>query len=840
VLLGDRKGGHLEILDALLQRLADIVDGDLEGPRTVLLEGSSGMGKSRIVRELYARLRREDPYWPALETVAPEEIARDPLPMRKVIGPESFVWAAGALPTFAWWHFEGYRFDARGLSDAVAQARPRIEQHRVPLQVAWGKASSMLEKLGSRKDDIIEEVQQAALEGGVEAVGLLLAKLDIYLPGLGTGLRWLSQGASATKQAYERHRSFHLDEDLTATRAQSAHRAAEEVAAFITSTAHRDLPAVVAVEDLHHMDPAFGALLDHLTTPRAGKPILIVATAWPEARDRGEYARWRSAAEDTGRLLRLPVPYLNAAELTMLVEEYAPHTPPERTARLVARFPNPLALEATLTSRDVKEDIAAADGAAPEWLLELKASDLDAVYSDRFRQLEDETKFALGVAATSLPEDLSAWASPFIRSIVVAASARAGLTPADMDLLRGIQAAASDEVWLIPSAVSDRFRETLQAKAATAYLATLIRNPEKRLALRRAVVSELSGWVSERSSDEEELPEGGDADIVSAWLMALADITPNWSDDVPASVQLQIAYRQASRAVDTYRYEDAIAALTASLEVAPWPETLMSLRCWSLLAICHGALGHYDIAIPMAQGVLAPLAAFSGPADRELLATRTRIARWVGETNDYQRAVDEARAAVQEQATRLGESDPVTLFGKHHLSALLGMSGNLPECLELGRAVLEARSAHRDADDRDTLASRAHLVHWLGVAGRTEEALEMARALVDAQTRLLTAEHPDTLGNRNNYAGLLASTGEHERAISELRDVLASRERLLGVDHPDTLTTRSNLAHWLAETGETDEARAHARYVLDAQVRTLGADHAYTSGTRLGLAKLLT
>ncbi len=61
--------GHNRVVEQLLQVLVQLQSGDADTPRLVLLRGPSGVGKSRVVRELYERLRDAQPdpgYWPPL------------------------------------------------------------------------------------------------------------------------------------------------------------------------------------------------------------------------------------------------------------------------------------------------------------------------------------------------------------------------------------------------------------------------------------------------------------------------------------------------------------------------------------------------------------------------------------------------------------------------------------------------------------------------------------------------------------------------------------------------------------------------------------------------------
>ena len=83
-------GRHGEVVDLLARRLDALCDGNVEAPRVVVLRGSSGVGKNRIVREFYDRMRsvQTSAYWPELSGVERTTAAgADAMACRKEIAP---------------------------------------------------------------------------------------------------------------------------------------------------------------------------------------------------------------------------------------------------------------------------------------------------------------------------------------------------------------------------------------------------------------------------------------------------------------------------------------------------------------------------------------------------------------------------------------------------------------------------------------------------------------------------------------------------------------------------------------------------------------------------------
>jgi hypothetical protein len=175
-----------ELVGRLKERLQRLRDGDLDLPRVVVLEGPSGTGKSRIIRELYKELRSEvmegfEPYWPDLEgSREARGLGRtSPMRDRKVLGPgfQGFEWESQALPTFLWLSLklepdENSQFlRVRGeLNEALLVHEPAMLLARVAT-VGWGdrtKASFVrsLQQLGSTSgEEVLDQAINAALEG---------------------------------------------------------------------------------------------------------------------------------------------------------------------------------------------------------------------------------------------------------------------------------------------------------------------------------------------------------------------------------------------------------------------------------------------------------------------------------------------------------------------------------------------------------------------------------------------------------------------------------------------------------------------------------------------------
>ena len=521
--------GHREVLEVLRSRVQGVAAGDVISPRVVILEGPSGVGKSRVVRELYRTMRADyDPqgYWPDLDedfhTDAPDG---DPLAGRKDIGPPAagFVWPAGVLPGFGWWQLHCDRIST-GMVDVAAQARPDIAAHQVPLSLAWKQAASPGQILHARRDAVIDAAREALVtDGPVEAAGQLLAQFDLTIPGLGTAASWAMRAVHAGQHRRQLRRDTRDEVDL-GPRADAVRRSVStELADLIRGVAHPRVPGVVVIEDLQLMDDALVEFLDDLANPRRGTPVMVIAMTWPEARHTGTYARWAEKALAAGRAQVIPMPELSDDDLRRMILIYAPQSPDDTVDQALQHMRNPLHVEAALGGA-VREAINRNGGALPPAILTKIPRSIEGVYEKRFRALSDEVQRGLAIAAGALPDPTSNRLWPFVRDIVADAADRCTLVPdTASQVLGGIDYAAHERVWLIPTGVADTFREALQARIAHQHLAdpTFV-GPTADTDIRHAVHTVLTERINHARDGGYLLDSSDEMTLLSRWLLSLS------------------------------------------------------------------------------------------------------------------------------------------------------------------------------------------------------------------------------------------------------------------------------------------------------------------------------
>jgi hypothetical protein len=422
---------------AILERLVTLHDDVAAGagPRAVSLEASLGLGKTRIIQELFRHLAASRqgpvPYWPAAldwEAHADDGVRRDVLQARKQVEPTpGWVVPGGVEIPWLWWGIGCQLSKAGSPMRALKDASDQLRVHLDP----------MLEKLSRssrNRDDAFEVISGLFDLAGVVAPG---SAIDAGSKFFGVFRRRVQDKRRADVVAMDRRIDTHGDSYAEAAR----------IAEGLTAIARARTPVVLVVDDAQWADPALVSLLRHLVGLDAA-PILIVTTAWPDklADPRsatGSFAAWLegTALADEQRLERIALAPLDPNELGEIVLGAARRTPPATVQRIAATASgNPLVLNLLLDLEIVRRDIAA-DGSIdidPAELARLP-SNLRVIYQDLWRQLPDAVQRTLALAAVQGPE--------FLPGFVADAAARLGMFD---ELMPAFDAARDVHRWIRP------------------------------------------------------------------------------------------------------------------------------------------------------------------------------------------------------------------------------------------------------------------------------------------------------------------------------------------------------------------------------------------------------
>ena len=874
-------GEHRNVVGLLLERLEALRDPGCDLPRVVVLSGSAGSGKTRIVQELYARLRsdRGDAYWPAMGDAVRTRggAGTDPMARRKVVAPriDGFLWPAGALPTFGWWGLNCERLASGSSQDVVSAMRSQLEAHALPLVMARRQVEGLKDKTRRLAGEVVDEVRGAFVDEGLSAAFDALKRSHISIPFGATLVKWGIKGVDTSwRRMQELNRLKH--DFLLGEQGRSVQRtASQQLADMLISLSYRDLPTVIAIEDMHLMGREMPAFLDAVSSRRSS-PVLVVGTVWPEGESNGVYRRWLSKAQSRGTVQHLKSPILEVDGLSRMIQEEAPRTSKADLFQIADRLNNPYLIRLWLTERRTQEHIEGHDGAVVLADENIRLpEDVVAVLKGRWDELDDAVRNAVFYAAAISP-DTDGSACRFVSEVVVGVVNR---WEEDMryDVRMGLRRAIEKLCWCRSEQGVDFFVEPLlveylRRKAGSHF------GKEGWRQLRLLTQDALAEWICRRV-DGVDLPSTEVSTFVCQWFLGVDD-----GERTEALVTARAAaqWRLAQNADSCDEAGDAVErgkkTLAALLVENPLPEkTMLNVRATVAGYVLQrgevkDALNRYDTLLPAFER------AFGIHHPRTMLVRygRAKAKAGVGRLED---GTAELKSLLEDQSAVLGGGHPDSWATRSKLVELLNRLGRTEESLALcddGDGVLESGSVVDDllpagllktaalmGDKRadaavdmcrdllgdmkkefdpghaNVLEARSNLAAALKDNNMLAESIREYRLLIKGYERLLGPDHPSTLDERHNLAGALHAAGRMEEAIGAYRAVLTDCLRVLGPDHPETLTTRNNLAMALQSAGWVEEAIKSFQTVLTDCLRVLGPDHPITLKTRDNLVETL-
>lgn len=757
-------GGHRQVVEDLVERLEDLKRGDVRSPRVVVLRGDSGAGKSRIIREVYKRLRdasTEPVYWPSLATGECADRgshgAGDPMALRKEISPslEGFLWPANALPSFGWWGFNCERLSTNAGLDVVRAARPQLDAHHLPLLLAWRQAAGVGEKLQAKRDAILREVRDAAVSEGTGGLLTLLGSLNIDVPG--SLLTWGWKGIQAGRRHLDERAALRQERDLGESHATQKESAGADLAQVILSVAHRDLPAVVVIEDMHLMGAELAALLTALSEPVTGRPALVIGTAWHEGWHRethSAFTEWIESAHEDHRAQVVDIEPLDGADLTTMLRWYAPNTSASDAQRVVQRVNSPLFLKMWVTLRRTQRHISRHGGAVVvdgDDAIEVP-EDVSQVYKERWKELPPDTRDALlwAVAANPVDDPLA----EFVPHVVAGVACDVDqIDPATT--MAGLAAAVDPGPWCERGDAVEFFREQALADRARSeaddefdreYLDLIQRETRRRL----------GAWINEHRGAGFILDLTPEAIRISKWYLALT----NGMDPVEEASDRCLA--------------------TAGWAVARATEL-------------HGESDEMILLGRSALGVAARAAGLFHP---DVVNIRLTFGSWLFDYGGENWKEWEAEAvalfaetlAVREQTK--GPEDADTLTERDHLAWAYRRAGLPRKAIPLYRQNLDIRERILGPHHPETLASRVRLAGTYADAHMYVEAIPLAERTLADYRRLLSPDHPDTMTAMRTLAEAYRHSRQEVKARALYQEEESwARKYLFSIKLPDLRTT---------------------------------------------------
>lgn len=816
-LVGDERKELVQRLVALLDR---IKGGDVDAPRMIVLRGTSGIGKSRLIRELYGILRAEvidgfEPYWPDLDrppaSAGTGGLGAWPMRNRKVLGPsvQGFEWESRALPTVLWLGLQLRESEAGQLLRIRGEIEEALQWHEPAMLLAraellgWderarGAFVDSLRSLDSASgDQVLDVTSTLALEGlGVAGASVPFASpaIDLSRTIVRKARARRQRQRALTEHVFLGHSSGALDE--------LADGLARRLAALVAPS----LPAVIAIEDLQNMDRDLPQLLHALTRPRPHKPVLVLATAWPEAEQNERYARWLRRAEADGVVEVWPVEGLSPADRSELLDGYAPGTDQDVKDEIVRLWSNPYCLELFLTWDEIAHlftghgahrrlDVALAD-------LATYPVEIDQLYEARWTSIAKPVRKALIAAAGTLPpgQPMQPFAVDVVAEVLLGSellAAWAELDPAGtesgtaevLDRIEGARQIA----WTMLATAGESFREIAAAQVAVDNAQRQV--PSTREALRSGVVRELDARIAAMADGGILLdPDDVEHALAARWLLGV-------SPDGGGRSHLAARFLVGRQMAQGGHFVDALTTLPLADQLDCLEDT---------------------------------------DAD-QLLVLRIRIeqAGWIGESGRTEQAWELSDAVARSSEARFGAVSDITLACRMVHAHWTGICELKPDALALYEQIDVDLAANPSASPLDRARAASGLALWVGENSRELEASALFHAIVEDYAGPLGNRHPVVLAARRGEARFAGEGGDTARAVSIYRELVADCGEWFDPTSPENFEVRRGLARWLLENGQLDEAlQRYAAVEHDCQ-EALGDDHILTLWASRGYAQAL-
>ncbi|WP_120339642.1 tetratricopeptide repeat protein [Cryobacterium soli] len=866
--------GRQAIVDGILAAFDEISTG--AAPIWISIEAPQGTGKTRIAREFYAALagRQTEPaYWPRTMLSLHHETG-GVAARRKVVNPV-VTHQSGSLPTYMWW---GVSTSIRNSVPTVAlsQDLSYLQAHAAYLDLAWLEKSR-----GHAFKQLLREFGVAGFrEAGDELKTQILAAAGATIPGLGL-VEWLASRAyQAGRNQVARTGQLRREDAIAPDHGDLITETVATVGRFAVPA----LPFVLFVEDLHTADETLIELLDHLAGGNAS--VLIVTTAWNGHIDPGSSTGAAMAGARTIRItpdgvlgdddglfpLNADLGPLPEAGLAEILKFYFPRVTSATSARILAKYPNPLALELFCEIPKLKRFQARELELTENDLLGMPDT-LHGLYKEQWDDLDEPVRRGLVIAALGIPELINhehgratEWSSSLLLDVIEKFDA------GEIDESAGVlDGRVSSRAWARPAAGLDlwQFAAAEQRQIAAADDALLWESDRREV--RKLLTTEVTRALDPRNDD----PEPNSPRSPDSFVARLAIALHAAGYEIPPST-LQTAIFMLLVELDSYReFPERLKLITYALEAGIESRELLrsymsaladSHRTDEAVAVGEELIGRWGsddadtahdrmlLADVLTNGALGDNLRSPRPelARRAVLEYRTTlsfyaalvpfedylifriraaIARALWFSGDIDQAREDYSVLLEDARRVLGDDHPLT---RDIATKSAGLS---PDGLRVMLALWAQELATLPASSEEALKLRADMAVAVWEEDIFEEAITRFEEVVQDQIRILGPKHNLTLQTQGYLAQALGMAERYPESLRVHLQVLGGLRETLPPDHTDVLSARAYIADVLEELGD-DSALSARLHLIDDQSRVLGADHRETVESADAIARL--
>ena len=732
-----------------------------EGPSWVSLEAPSGWGKTRVGRELYARLaaRQTEPqYWP-------DKIDN---PGRKAVAPEYFKRLAGALPEYFWWGISGSLSRgsvSEGLEDFIHSED--FQSHKLLLNTALKRKGKP--GLPEMSGDISQRGKRYAKDSGKAYIfGRWKPLVDLW--GIG-------KEKFVEKRKVEKFIKSATDFGKSEKRSTDI---VEEVVNIFGHVISVGFPLVILVEDIHDAGDVLLELLNELL--KLDGSLLVVTTGLPE-RIEGNRQLAALMQDHADRLCRVKhtepsgcgfpegagLMYLEEDARREILRNFFPQVEPETLQEVLIRYDNPLALElfCNLYQKPVNlEKYSNANGELeipPKQMARLP-EDISDIYQKLWSHLSIEVRISLAVARIITPASINVdaagcedlWNAPVLCDVLENLPYDSVEVTDIADIRDALESDTKPLSWV--RTVDDYLRafvEAPQMKVADKFGVALLEDSleyyvddarhEILKQLAKTLLSE-SEWDAKRNVARCTIALHAEGyirkdDVAAKEIVAKAIIVL-----LEGFLKKPRELRQRIRLYEQYRLLNATGVSDHD-----------SSSIYYSAASDYFAIGKYDTAIDILKNLITDIQGWS--ADPEVIAIFTYVVRL-------------------------------------DLAYFLGTSNRIDEAVVVCRDLLADPPIFLKDDADSVHYARGRLAFWLTECDQIQEAYTHFRELRADNHHFWTR----TVPNRYRYAYLLIKDGRIDDS-NDLLELLGDEPFQVGFGDPEIFDIRGRLAFWIGDTG---------------------------------------
>ncbi len=238
--------------------------------------------------------------------------------------------------------------------------------------------------------------------------------------------------------------------------------------------------------------------------------------------------------------------------------------------------------------------------------------------------------------------------------------------------------------------------------------------------------------------------------------------------------------------------------------------------------------GRYSEAFELRKKVYLTLTQCLGDTDPDTIEAMTNLAVSLSDLGKHQESISLNQKILEFYKNNLGDDDQKTIGVMHNLAISLYNVGRKQEAFKLRQAVLDAYNRKFGEENPNTIDAMHNLVNSLNDMGQYQKAMDMAQKVLDFRRHSLGDEHPDTIKAMHILAKSLSGLGDNQNALKLRAEVLELCKKVLGDNHPKTLLAMSNYADSLKLIGQHDNALKIREKVLCLCRNVFGDSHPVT------------